>query len=183
MFPGRKENAEADTAARDLISDDKARLYVRGRGLTAGVTLHFGSCCSPLPGDRIVGILQPEKGVDVHAIDCERLGEFENEQDRWIDLGWTAEANARSVGIGRVIATVDHTPGALAEIAGAVGRSNGNITGVRIVRRAHDFFDMAFDVEVLDARHLSHIVAAMRACASVVSADRARASDLEEPES
>ncbi len=183
MFPGRKASTAIDPSSRDLISDDKARLFVRGRGLTAGVTLHFGSCCSPLPGDRIVGILQPEKGVDVHAIDCEKLGAFESEQERWLDLGWTAEANERSVGVGRVIATVDHTPGALAEIAGAVGRSNGNITGVRIVRRAHDFFDMAFDVEVLDARHLSHIVAAMRACASVVAADRARAGDLEEPDS
>lgn len=174
VFPGRIDREGEDARRRELIVDEKARLYVRGRGLTAGVTLHFSACCSPLPGDRIVGILQRDKGVEVHTIDCERLAEVEDEQDRWLDLGWTAEAAERSVSVGRVVATVDNAPGVLAEIAGAVGRSKGNITGVRIANRASDFFEMSFDVEVLDARHLSHIVAAMRACPSVVSARRDR---------
>jgi len=179
VFPGRAEGEGEDARTRQLIVDEKARLFVRGRGLTAGVTLHFAQCCSPLPGDRIVGILMRDEGVRVHTIDCERLADFEDEQDRWFDLGWTAEASERSVSIGRVVATVDNTPGVLAEIAGVVGGSKGNITGLRIVRRAPDFFDMTFDIEVLDARHLSHIVAAMRACPPVEAVRRVRGQTLE----
>jgi GTP pyrophosphokinase/guanosine-3',5'-bis(diphosphate) 3'-pyrophosphohydrolase len=172
LFPGRA--SELDPSTRELIVDEKARLFVRGRGLTPGVSLHFGACCSPLPGDRIVGILQRDRGVEVHTIDCERLAQYESEQDRWLDLGWTAEAAERSLSTGRILATVANTPGALAEITGVVSRSKGNIVGVRVVRRATDFFDMSFDVEVVDARHLAQIVAAMRACSSVVGARRDR---------
>jgi GTP pyrophosphokinase/guanosine-3',5'-bis(diphosphate) 3'-pyrophosphohydrolase len=172
LFPRR--SVEKTARNRELIVDEKAQLFVRGRGLTPGVTLHFADCCSPLPGDRIVGILMPERGVEVHTIDCERLAQYENEQDRWVDLGWTAEAAERTVSTGHIMATIDNTPGALADITGAVSRSNGNIVGVKMVRRGSDFFDMKFAVEVLDARHLSHIVAAMRACASVVMARRDR---------
>ena len=49
---------------RRRIEDGKgARLYVRGGGLTPGVTLHFGDCCDPVPGDRIVGILRDDGGA------------------------------------------------------------------------------------------------------------------------
>lgn len=180
VFPGRTRPDAPDPRARELIVDEKARLFVRGRGLTPGVSLHFSACCSPLPGDRIVGLIEPEKGVHIHTIDCERLADAEDEQDRWLDLAWTASASEKALSIGRIIATVEHAPGALAEIAGAVGRSKGNIAGVRILKRASDFFDMSFDVEVVDVRHLSHIVAAMRACASVINADRARGGEIEE---
>ena len=172
LFPGRETISHPRD--RELIVDEKAQLYVRGRGLTPGVSLHFADCCAPLPGDRIVGIIERDVGVMVHTIDCERLADYEDDQDRWLDLGWTSEAAERALSVGRVIATVDNRPGALAEITGVVARSNGNIIGVRIIQRGSDFFDMGFDVEVLDARHLSQIVAAMRACSSVVAARRDR---------
>jgi GTP pyrophosphokinase/guanosine-3',5'-bis(diphosphate) 3'-pyrophosphohydrolase len=172
LFPAR--TTSPDSRPRELISDEKAQLFVRGRGLQTGASLHFMECCSPLPGDRIVGILHKDKGVEVHSIDCERLEKYEDEQERWLDLGWTAEAAERSLSTGRVLATVENRPGALGEITGVVGRSGGNIVGVRIIKRAPDYFEMGFDVEVNDARHLSQIVAAMRACASVVAARRDR---------
>jgi guanosine-3',5'-bis(diphosphate) 3'-pyrophosphohydrolase len=83
-FPGRLDSREM-VVNRELIEDDKARLYVRGRGLTQGVTLHFAECCSPLPGDRIVGMLIPERGVEIHTIDCDLLAQYEeSEMDRWV---------------------------------------------------------------------------------------------------
>jgi GTP pyrophosphokinase/guanosine-3',5'-bis(diphosphate) 3'-pyrophosphohydrolase len=179
LFPGQK--AAVDARPRERIVDENARLFVRGRGLTPGVSLHFMHCCTPLPGDRIVGILEPERGVEVHAIDCERLEAYEGDQDRWLDLGWTAEALDRSLSAGRIIATLENTPGTLGEITGVVGRSKGNIVGIKVIKRAPDFFDMSFDVEVQDARHLAQIIAAMRACSSVVAArrDRMPAEDVE----
>ena len=75
-----KESERAAAAARTLIEDGKgARLYVRGSGLTSGVALHFSDCCSPVPGDRIVGIAREDGTVAVHTIDCTRLAEFEDE--------------------------------------------------------------------------------------------------------
>jgi len=175
VFPGRLEE-RGDVTDRELIDDDKARLFVRGRGLTPGVTLHFADCCSPLPGDRIVGLLVPEKGVEVHTIDCETLaGHEEDDMDRWLDLAWTAEAEDNAVSIARIEAVLHNGQGVLAEIAKTVSENRGNIASVKTRRRSTDFFDMEFDVEVFDARHLANILAALRMCPSVVSAKRKRA--------
>jgi len=178
-FPGRLEE-RGDASSRELIEDDKARLFVRGRGLTPGVTLHFADCCSPLPGDRIVGLLIPEKGVEIHTIDCETLASHEeDEMDRWLDLAWTAEAEDNAVSMARIEAVLHNGQGVLAEIAKTVSENRGNIASVRTRRRSADFFDMVFDVEVFDTRHLANILAALRMCPSVVSAERMRA-EIEE---
>ena len=182
IFPGRLDD-RTDTAERDLIVDTKARLYVRGRGLTPGVTLHFAECCSPLPGDRIVGMLIPERGIEIHTIDCERLAQFEeSEMDQWLDLVWTDEAGASAVSMARIKAVMHNEPGALAEIAKTVGENRGNIANVKTYKRATDFFEMEFDIEVYDTRHLANILAAVRMCSSVVSAERMRAEVEEESE-
>ena len=75
VFPGLKvAEREAATARRHIQDGKTARLYVRGGGLTPGVALHFAECCSPVPGDRIVGILESDgRGLMVHTIDCEKL--------------------------------------------------------------------------------------------------------------
>lgn len=175
VFPGRKDSKRGKLRRRWLMREDRAQLYVRGKekDLTPGVTLHFAQCCSPLPGDRIVGILQPEIGVEVHTIDCDRLAEYEDDKDRWVDLAWTPAAE-QTTALSRVLVTVSHEPGVLAEIAQVVGENNGNITDVSTLRRSTDFFEMSLDVEVIDAKHLSHIIAALRASKSVVSAKRAQ---------
>ena len=178
-FPGRLDERSADPS-RELIEDEKARLFVSGRGLTRGVTLHFADCCTPLPGDRIVGVLQPDKGVEIHTIDCERLAALEEtDPDRWLDLAWTAEAQSNAVSMGRIHAVMHNAPGALAEIATAVGEARGNIANVKTLKRAPDFFEMEFDVEVFDTKHLQNIIAALKMCDTIVSAERARA-EIEE---
>ena len=53
-------------------------------------------------------------------------------------------------------------------------RRAGNITNIKTLSRSRDFFDMAFDIEVVDVRHLSNIVAALKTCDRVVTAERAR---------
>ncbi|MHA6289627.1 RelA/SpoT family protein [Maricaulis sp. CAU 1757] len=179
VFPGRLDEREHVTS-RELIEDEKARLYVHGRGLTQGVTLHFADCCSPLPGDRIVGLLKPDRGIEIHTIDCEILAQFEGgSMDNWLDLAWTAEAGGNAVSIARIHAVMHNEPGALAEIAKVVGENRANIASVKTRRRTPQFFDMEFDVEVFDTRHLANILAAIRMCQPVVSAERMRA-EIEE---
>ena len=123
-----------------------------------------------------MGLLVPEKGVEVHTIDCETLaGHEEDDMDRWLDLAWTAEAEDNAVSIARIEAVLHNGQGVLAEIAKTVSENRGNIASVKTRRRSTDFFDMEFDVEVFDARHLANILAALRMCPSVVSAKRKRA--------
>ena len=101
--------------------------------------------------------------------------ESEADQSNWIDLKWTAEAQANSISIGRVVATLRNEPGVLARIAGSVGDAGGNIANVKTLHRTVDFFDMEFDLEVMDSRHLNNIIAALKTNDCVISVERARA--------
>ncbi len=55
-----------------------------------------------------------------------------------------------------------------------IGDAGGNIVNLNMHHRQGDFFDVDIDLEVVDARHLTHIAAALRACPSVETVDRAR---------
>ena len=71
-------------------------------------------------------------------------------------------------------------PGALADVTKIVGEASGNLMNITTLKRSSSFFDMVLDIEVSDNRHLIQIVAALRASAYVVSANRARAESQDE---
>ena len=175
VFPGRDANqAKEEYTKREIIDDQSARLYVKGEGLRNGVSMPLKDCCSPIPGDRIVGYQSSGHGIDIHTIDCETLASLEEHQDRWLDLGWRRAAGQTN-STGRISVTVEHIPGAIADVAKIVGEALGNITNIKTLARSRSFFDMVIDVEVTDNRHIVQIIAALRASVYVVSADRARA--------
>lgn len=174
VFPGRSKEEEAGLESLDLIDDESIGLYVKGDGLSPGAGLNLAPCCSPIPGDRIIGLQEPGRGIDIHTIDCDELASKEDRMDSWIDLGWRRAANL-AASTGRVISTVQHVPGALADVTKIIGESQGNLTNIKTVRRSPTFFDMILDIEVRDNRHLSSIIAALRASAFVVKVNRSRA--------
>ncbi len=174
VYPGMKAEEKAAASARRRIEDGKAaaKLFVRGGGLTPGVSLHFAACCSPVPGDRIVGIVQPDEGLAVHVIDCPRLAEYEDREDLWRDLHWTPAAESSTISRARLTATMRNAPGMLGQACTLIGEAGGNIVNLRMHHRQADFFDADFDIDVKDARHLTHIAAALRACPSVEDVER-----------
>ncbi len=175
VFPGRSESKdEGGVQDLDLIDDESAALYIKGDGLNPGHGLHLAPCCSPIPGDRIIGLQEPGRGIDIHTIDCDELASKEDRIESWIDLAWRRAAN-QAASMGRIIATVQHVPGALADVTKIIGESKGNLTNIKTMRRGATFFDMIIDIEVRDNRHLMFIVAALRASAFVVKVNRSRA--------
>ncbi len=172
-FPGLEEKIRKDES-RKPIEKEKAKLYVRGGELTPGVALHFAECCTPIPGDRIIGVQTPGEGVLIHTIDCDRLGALEGEYGEWVDLAWTPTAMTRTLATGRLIATVENKRGVLAELCRIIAENQGDILNLKLAKRTSDFFDMIFDIEVADARHLTNILAAMRTSKAVKDVERVR---------
>jgi guanosine-3',5'-bis(diphosphate) 3'-pyrophosphohydrolase len=169
-FPG-----VGDPGRQAAMSHDQDGLnLVAGGETTAGVTMHLAECCSPLPGDRIVGVLIPERGIEVHVIDCARLADYENQADRWLDLRWKPKGDKDALAVGRIHVTTANRRGALALLAKTVSDAQGNIINVKTLKRSPDFFDFEFDVEVEDSKRLTQIVAALRALAVVDSAERVK---------
>jgi GTP pyrophosphokinase/guanosine-3',5'-bis(diphosphate) 3'-pyrophosphohydrolase len=175
VFPGLKAaEREAASARRRIEDGEAAHFYVQGGGLAPGVALRFMPCCDPMPGDRIVGIVEKDASVAVHTIDCPVLAAFEDREELWRDLQWTPEAERNTLSDGRLRTTVRDAPGVLGQICTIIGEAGGNIIGINLRHRHSNFFDADFDVEVKDARHLTHVAAALRACPAVETVDRAQ---------
>ena len=143
------------------------------RGLIPGMALHYAGCCHPLPGDRIVGIVTTGKGVTIHTIDCETLESFADTPERWLDVSWDND-DARAGHVGRISVMLGNEPGSLASLTTVIGKNNGNITNLKITNRSQDFFEILVDIEVQDVKHLSNLIAALRATPVINSVERAR---------
>ena len=143
------------------------------RGLIPGMAVHYAHCCHPLPGERIVGIVTTGKGVTVHTIDCETLESFQETPERWIDLAWDS-LDEVEMHTGRLHVVVANEPGSLGSLSTIIGKNQGNISNLKITNRSIDFFEMLVDVEVHDVKHLTNIIAALRAATVISSVERAR---------
>jgi GTP diphosphokinase / guanosine-3',5'-bis(diphosphate) 3'-diphosphatase len=143
------------------------------RGLIPGMALHFAGCCHPLPGDRIVGIVTTGKGVTIHTIDCETLESFADTPERWLDVAWDSGESGGGH-VGRIAVMLGNEPGSLASLTTVIGKNNGNITNLKITNRSQDFFEILVDIEVQDVKHLSNLIAALRATPVINSVERAR---------
>lgn len=137
------------------------------KGLTAGVGFHLAHCCHPVPGDRIVGIRIPDRGVEVHAIDCLTLASGVDAD--WLDLSW----GERTTGaVGRLRMVLYNRPGTLAEAAGIFAGNRANIASLENTSRDDLFSSYEVDLEVADLAHLTRIVSALRASDAVAEAQR-----------
>jgi GTP pyrophosphokinase len=177
VFPGVKQAARSMRVwpfGRGRGRGDKnkkAKLPIKG--LIPGMAVHYAQCCHPLPGERIVGIVTTGKGVTVHTIDCETLESFQDTPERWVDISWEVDEDSESL-IGRLHLMVANEPGSLGDLSTIIGKNHGNISNLKITNRSIDFFEMLVDVEVQDAKHLSNIIAALRATPVITSVERAR---------
>ena len=87
----RKETPQAfEVHAGDGGGRNTGGVLVNGQ---AGMLLHFAGCCSPVPGDEIVGYTSRGRGVVIHRADCPNIKAVE--QDRLLPASWKIEAGAR----------------------------------------------------------------------------------------
>ena len=167
VYPGYKQSKLGRVVKSLKVPSFKSKKDKKGeplkiKGLIPGMAVHFAGCCHPLPGDRIVGIVTTGKGVAVHTIDCKLLEKFANEPERWLDIAWGDDADD-SPHIGRLKIMLNNEPGSLGELSNLVARNNGNIANLNIVYRTISYFELLVDIEVKDLKHLTDIIAALKA--------------------
>ena len=177
VFPGNRTappNDKVVPLAKQRQKTQKGAFALPIRGLIPGMAVHFAGCCHPLPGDRIVGIVTTGKGVTIHTIDCETLESFADTPERWIDVAWDVDPAAGESHIGRLNVVITNQLGSLGSLTTVIGKNGGNITNLKIANRSTDFFEILIDVEVKDVKHLTNIIAALRATPSINSVERGR---------
>jgi guanosine-3',5'-bis(diphosphate) 3'-pyrophosphohydrolase len=177
VYPG----AKGHDGQKSVVSIDEARPKQKKKshaipikGLIPGMAVHFAGCCHPLPGDRIVGIVTTGKGMTIHTIDCETLEAFQEAPERWLDVAWEKEGTNGFEHTARIHTILSNTAGSLGTLSTVIGRDGGNISNLKVTNRSADFFDLLVDIEVLDVKQLTNIIAALRASSVIHAVERQR---------
>src|SRR5215216_8173153 len=145
------------------------------RGINSDLPVRFAPNGGAVPGDRIVGILNPGEGITIYPIQSATLKEFEDKPERWLDLRWDVEDATPQRFPARVALQTVNEPGTLAQVAQIIAEHDGNIDNIRMTRQSPDFTSLLIDLEVYDLKHLTSIIAQLRAKDVVANAERVNA--------
>jgi len=171
-YPAAKRSSSSAKEGDGKVSPNEFAVPIRG--LIPGMAFHLAACCHPLPGEQIVGIVSTGKGLTIHTKDCGTLDNFIEMPEQWVGVHWDVEAESVGFHIGRITVILANRPGSLAALTAVIGREHGNISNLKISDRSEEFFEMQIDIEVSDVRHLTSIVACLRADPAVGSVERSR---------
>ena len=164
VYPDQKSPGMLVTALNAITSkvgsDGKKNAPVIGGDSFSAIK--FAPETFPLPGDRIVGIMNPGEGVMVYPISSPLLQDYEAEVDRWLPLKWDDEASHGRMYDTRLSLTVANKIGALAIISRTIGEFGANISNLSMNQRDEDFCLLEMDLEVRDLNHVKEIISALR---------------------
>ncbi|MGY4624063.1 RelA/SpoT family protein [Bradyrhizobium sp. USDA 4486] len=181
MYPDYKEERVARYGVKkglaaklkDRSSESpRSAVAIPIRGINSDLPVKFAPNGGAVPGDRIVGIVTPGEGITIYPIQAPALKDFEEEPERWLDVRWDIEDTAPQRFPARIKVENVNEPGALAQIATVIAEHDGNIDNISMQRRSPDFTETTIDLEVYDLKHLSAILAQLRAKAVVAKVER-----------
>ncbi len=142
------------------------------RGINSDLPIKFAPNGGAVPGDRIVGIVTPGEGITIYPIQSPALKDYEEEPERWLDVRWDVDETTPQRFPARILVDNVNEPGSLAQVATVIAEHDGNIDNISMSRRSPDFTELTIDLEVYDLKHLSAIIAQLRAKAVVARVER-----------
>jgi GTP pyrophosphokinase len=120
----------------------------------------LAKCCSPVPGERIVGYITRGRGVSVHSQTCPNVRNLLYDPERQIDVAWAGEKRATYAIELEVV--VEDRPGLLADLTQAIAGEGSNIRRIEArsdeVRKGY----VSVALEASDLRHLEKILSRLR---------------------
>ncbi|WP_159592731.1 RelA/SpoT family protein [Chelativorans xinjiangense] len=164
QIPGRSSRRGRKEKGKEAAGGDNGALPIRG--VSGDLPVRFAPE-GAVPGDRIVGILQPGSGITIYPIQSPALTAFDDQPERWIDVRWDIDENMKERFPARLSITAINEPGSLASIAQVIATNDANIHMLSMARTAPDFTEMIFDLEVWDLKHLNRLVSQLKEAACV----------------
>ena len=161
------------TPHQEINHHQRQAILVDGR---EGNSIHFQTCCHPIPGDNIIGYLGKGEGLQVHTNDCPiALRMLSKDSDKWVEVEWGKELN-REFELDLAIDT-RQGKGVLARVASSVTAADSNIMNVSMEDRfKEDSVTIRFTIQVYDRLHLSKVMRSLRTNPDVMRVTRTRSS-------
>ena len=123
---------------------------------TEGMVVSFAKCCGPIPGDPVIAIFSPGRGLVVHHDDCPNLGDFRRQGQSWLDVQWADNVSGEFSTAIRIDA--GNQRGMLATIASLIAEEGSNIEDVRSEERDGLSTSLRFVISVRGRKHLAGII-------------------------
>ncbi|PSF12345.1 guanosine-3',5'-bis(diphosphate) 3'-diphosphatase [Marinobacter fuscus] len=146
-----------------------AAVTIRG---TEGLLVSFASCCKPIPGDPIVGVMDSGKGMVIHSDTCARLPDDNNGRARLTHLNWAKDITDEFAVELRV--ELERQRGVIAEVANAVAMADGNIARINVEDQNARFGIVSLVVHVHGRKHLARVMRRVRNIRAVTQISRVR---------
>src|SRR5215211_7211341 len=134
------------------------------------VMVRLSRCCTPVPGDEIMGFVTRGRGVSVHRTDCANAAGLAAQAHRVIDVDWDHDQPATYV-VSVEVEALDRSR-LLRDVAQALAEHHVNILACTSQTSSDRVAKLRFDFELADPSHLESILGAMKRIDSVYDAYR-----------
>ena len=167
--------------------EEKKRTYVEPKkkniakdivGLD-GLLYSFARCCSPIPGEPIVGVVTRSKGVSIHRLDCKTLEDVEPE--RLLDIQWANNPVNKSYSTTIRVETQDKQ-GLLKDIISAVSDNNTNINYANVKSKQNNIGIIELGIELDNINTLRKVITSLQSLPDVISVKRIQTSFSQAPQ-
>jgi guanosine-3',5'-bis(diphosphate) 3'-pyrophosphohydrolase len=125
-----------------------------------------------VPGDRLVGIMQPDMPMLVYPIHSDALNEMHDQDVAWVDVRWHPGSEDKLYATVITMESVNK-PGSLAQITSAIAACDANINNLVMRMISPDFHQMIFEIEVRDLAQLTDVLATLKRSPGLSSVQRA----------
>ncbi|KKB13695.1 GTP pyrophosphokinase [Devosia geojensis] len=147
----------------------------RAKEALARLDFHIPVEVSPegvVPGDRLVGILEPDAPMRVYPIHSDALIAMHDSDVAWVDVRW--DIAGREDKLHPAIITMEsvNRPGSLAQISSAIAACDANINNLVMRMISPDFHQMIFEIEVRDVAQLTDVLATLKRSPGISAVER-----------
>lgn len=167
-------NNENNSVAQRIIATIKRRNGAQEIKINArdeSVMTRRGICCSPLPGDDIIGFMTQGRGISIHRTDCENTLYFNNDEDRLYPVIWDDDkSNANLLSIFLEITGADR-PKLLHDITHAIYKNDGEIINGTISTEEGAVLDI-LEVKIRNAEQMRRIIKRLKKIKSITRVKR-----------
>ncbi|RBP98293.1 bifunctional (p)ppGpp synthetase/guanosine-3',5'-bis(diphosphate) 3'-pyrophosphohydrolase [Bifidobacterium aemilianum] len=143
----------------ERAKSSKSTLGVSVKGV-GDVWVKLARCCTPVPGDKIVGFITRNDGVSVHRADCQNMLDLEKHQpERVIEVSWTSSKGLFMVKI--QVEALDR-PHLLSDVTRVLSDHGVNIISGSVSTGTDRVATSQFSFEMAEPQHLNRVLAAVR---------------------
>jgi len=142
-------------------------IVVRG---VSDVWVKLARCCTPVPGDEVVGFVTRGRGVSVHRGDCVNAGPLMTETDRIVEVEWAPTAGSLFL-VNIQVEALDRTR-LLSDVTRVLSDAHVSILSATVTTTRDRVAVSRFSFEMADPKHLGHLLAQVRTVEGVYDAYR-----------